>query len=181
MRIRRAAVIGALAGTAIIAGCVSSSVPAIAEIPASLRVPENQTLIREVRATGVQIYECKASAGEPVVFQWSFKAPEAELRDKAGKVFGRHYAGPTWEAYDGSKVVGEVTARDSGPDPNAIPWLLLSATSAAGQGVLSQTTSIQRLMTSGGKAPAAGCSEALVGQEARVPYTAEYLFYASRR
>lgn len=47
---------------------------------------------------------------------------------------GKHYAGPTWEGKDGSKVVGEVNARDNGPDPNAIPWPLLSAKSKSGTG-----------------------------------------------
>ena len=184
MRKRRAAVIGALAGTAIIAGCVSSNVPAIAEIPASLRVPENQTLIREVRATGVQIYECKASAGEPVVFQWSFKAPEAELRDKAGKVFGRHYAGPTWEAYDGSKVVGDVVARTDAPGaaaPGGIQWLLLKAKSNTGKGVFAKVQSIQRLHTIGGLAPQDSCDASRADQRTRVAYSADYYFYNGRR
>jgi hypothetical protein len=112
--------------------------------------------------------------------EWTFKAPEAELRDRANRIFGRHYAGPTWEASDGSSVVGEVAARDAGPDPNAIPWLLLRATSTSGRGVLSETKSILRIGTSGGKAPADGCNEALIGKELRVPYQAEYYFYAAR-
>ena len=177
---RCSAAIGHLSAIAIITGCVTSNVAPIPNVPGPLRVPVSQTLIREVQATGVQIYECKASKDDPGRFEWTFKAPEAELRDQAGNIFGRHYAGTTWEAYDGSSVVGEARARDSGPDSNAIPWLLLSATSASGSGVLSQTKSIQRINTSGGKAPAGGCSDALVGKEMRVPYKAEYLFYASR-
>lgn len=181
MKPRCAAGIGILSSITIIAGCVSSNSPTVASIPGPLRVPASQTLIRDVQATGVQIYECKASDDNPLLFRWVFKAPEAELRDREGKAFGRHYAGPTWEAYDGSKVVGEVRAHDNGPDPNAIPWLLLSATSTVGSGVLSQTVSIQRLNTSGGKAPAGGCNDTLVGKQARVPYKAEYLFYLPAR
>lgn len=75
----------------------------------------------------MQLNECKASKDDPMEFEWVFKAPEAELFNSAGKRIGRHYSGPTWEANDGSKVIGEVKARDNGPDPNAIPWLLLSA------------------------------------------------------
>ena len=180
MQQRRAAAIGHLSAIAIITGCATSNIATVPDVPGPLRVPANQTLIRQVQATGVQIYECKASKDGPVRFEWTFKAPEAELRDQAGNIFGRHYAGPTWEAYDGSRVVGEVSTRDDGPDPNAIPWLLLSATSASGRGILSQTKSIQRINTSGGKAPAGGCNEGLVGQEARVPYKAEYVFYRSR-
>ena len=53
-----------------------------------------------------------------------------------------HFAGPTWQASDGSKVVGELVAKDAGPDPNAIPWLLLAAKSTQGPGVLARTVSI---------------------------------------
>jgi len=53
------------------------------------------------------------------------------------KKIGKHYAGPTWESNDGSKVVGEVKARDDGPAPTAIPWLLLSAKSTSGNGAFS--------------------------------------------
>ena len=44
--------------------------------------------------------------------------------------------------------------------------------------MLSPVTSIQRLNTKGGKAPATGCDAAHVAQEVRVPYTANYLFFA---
>ena len=53
-----------------------------------------------------------------------------------------------------STVVGVVQARDAGPDPDAIPWLLLGVASTSGRGVLSATSSIQRIGTAGGKAPA---------------------------
>jgi hypothetical protein len=49
------------------------------------------------------------------------------------------------------------------PDPGAIPWLLLRATSNQGDGVLAQVDFIQRLETRGGVA---------------VPYWARYVFYA---
>jgi hypothetical protein len=44
--------------------------------------------------------------------------------------------------------------------------------------VLSRATTIQRLNTKGGKAPASGCDASHVGQEVRVPYSADYLVYA---
>ncbi|HXY54634.1 MAG TPA: DUF3455 domain-containing protein [Nitrospirota bacterium] len=150
------------------------------EVPETLKAPANQVLLLETQATGVQIYECKASKDDRTRFEWVFKAPEADLFDSAGKKIGRHYAGPTWESSDGSKVVGEVKARDNGPDPNAIPWLLLSAKSNSGNGVFSKTQSIQRLYTSGGKAPAEGCKQAQEGKEVRVPYKAKYYFYTAK-
>ena len=164
----------------IASGCVHSNADKASGVPEALRVPPDLVLIRDVRAVGVQIYECQASKDGPTGFRWTFKAPEAELRDQAGVIVGRHYAGPTWEANDGSKVVGEVLARDNGPDPNAIPWLLLSVKSTSGSGFFSHTKSVQRINTSGGNAPLGGCNEALAGNEARVAYKAEYLFYGSR-
>jgi hypothetical protein len=134
----------------------------------------------EVAASGVQVYQCDASKNDPTKFEWIFKAPVADLFDAGGKKIGTHYAGPTWESIDGSKVVGEVTARDNGPDANAIPWLLLSAKSTSGTGVFSRTKSIQRVQTVGGKAPAVGCDKAQAGQEARMAYKATYYFYAAK-
>jgi len=46
------------------------------------------------------------------------------------------------------------------PDPSAVPWLLLEATGHEGSGVLSKVTFIQRINTSGGKAPAAPSASA---------------------
>jgi len=173
-------VIGQLSLIVLLAGCSTSKIGKLPAVPETLKVPASQVVSLEIQAVGVQIYECKASKDDPMRFEWVFKAPEAELFDSAGKSIGRHYAGPTWESNDGSKVVGELRARDNGPDPNAIPWLLLSAQSTSGKGVFSQTQSIQRLYTAGGKAPAEGCNQAQAGKETRVPYKAKYLFYVNR-
>src|SRR6266700_8281861 len=139
---------------ALLAGCASAQIRMNAVVPENLKVPSTQTLSVVAQATGVQIYECAASKTDPTRFEWAFKAPEAQLVDNAGKSIGKHYAGPTWESNDGSKAVGEVKARDDGPDVNAIPWLLLSAKSTSGVGILGRTASVQRVQTVGGKAPA---------------------------
>ena len=73
----------------------------------------------------------------------------------SGKQQAKHYAGPTWEAADGSKVVGSAVAHDDGPDHEAVPWLLLTATNNSGSGLFGNVRAIQRLHTVGGKAPAA--------------------------
>jgi hypothetical protein len=114
----------------VLPGCATST-GTIPVVPDGLKAPPTQRLALETRASGVQIYECRASKDNPARFEWVFIAPEAELFDSAGKKIGKHYAGPTWESNDGSKVVGEVKARDDGPDSNAIPWLLLSAKSTS--------------------------------------------------
>jgi hypothetical protein len=149
--------------------------------PDSLKVPDDQVLTLSARGTGVQIYQCQAAASNPAQFAWTLKAPEAQLRYEAGKPLGRHYAGPTWEANDGSKVVGEVVAHDDGADPAAIPLLLLRAKQTSGTGVFSGVRSIQRLHTVGGKAPSTGCDQTYAGTESRVAYTADYYFYSARR
>ena len=124
--------------------------------------------------------EFPKEARDPVRFEWVFKAPEADLFDNDGRKIGKHYDGPTWEADDGSKVVGEMKARDDGPDVNAIPWLLLSATVLQENGRFGKTRSVQRVNTVGGKAPADGCNQAQLGKIARVPYRATYNFYVAR-
>ncbi len=165
---------------ALLVGGVAVGAETAPAVPDALKAPKTQELSLELQAAGVQIYECKASKDQPARFEWVFKAPEADLLDSAGKKVGRHYAGPTWESDDGSKVVGEVKAKDSGPDPDAIPWLLLAAKSTSGNGVFAKTQSIQRVNTSGGKAPAEGCDESQLGKEARVPYKATYRFYSGK-
>ena len=182
MKRRKVTAIAKTSLVALLSICAISnagSIP-ISGLPETLTVPETQVLSLETQATGVQIYECKASKDDPMRFEWTFKAPDAELFDRAGKKIGKHYAGPTWESIDGSKVVGEIRARDNGPDPNSIPWLLLSAKSTFGNGVFSQTQSIQRTHTSGGKAPMEGCKQVQAGKELRVPYSALYYFYIAR-
>ncbi len=76
-------------------------------------------------------------------------------------------------------MVAKVVARDPGPDAQAIPTLLLSATVNVGPGVYGGVRSIQRLRTAGGLAPdAASCTQP--DQVARVPYRAVYYFDVTR-
>lgn len=138
----------------------------------NLRAPAGSKLASRMYAEGVQIYRWDGAG-------WAFVAPSATLyaNARAKGVVGTHYAGPTWESVSGSKVVGAVLERCT-PDADAIPWLSLGAASNEGHGVFRRVTFIQRVQTVGGKAPAAPGSSA--DQEARVPYTAEYLFYRAR-
>ena len=144
------------------------------EVPAALQVASGNKVHFHAYAVGVQIYTATVSPTDPAKFVWTFKAPEAVLFDADGDVVGLHYAGPTWESESGSKVVG---ARLAGATVNAsaIPWLLLQAKSTEGPGIFARATYIQRVNTVGGLAPATAPTQA--GQEARVPYTAEYFFY----
>jgi FtsP/CotA-like multicopper oxidase with cupredoxin domain len=148
-------------------------------VPQQLDVSADQALALRAQAAGVQVYACAAS-GDASHFAWTLKGPEADLFDGSGRKIGKHYAGPTWEALDGSKVGASVKARADSPDGKAIPWLLLAATSNDGTGVLAHVASIQRLNTAGGSnPPAQACDETNAGAERRVPYTATYYFYAA--
>ena len=164
----------------LLAGCAASSSMKTDDIPAPLRVPTNSVPTLRAHATGVQIYRCRAEKDDAARVAWQLKEPEAELFDHAGKKIGKHYAGPTWEAMDGSKVTGEVVARANSPDANAVAWLLLSAKSTSGNGVFGHVRFIQRLRTVGGNPPSDGCNQESVGRELRVPYTAEYWFYVDK-
>jgi hypothetical protein len=147
--------------------------PALPELPAALKPGELKAYLA-VPAKGVQIYACnKNDAG---AFAWTFKGPEAELADTAGKNIGKHYGGPTWEGNDGGNVAGAVKASAPAPGGNAIPWLLLDIKSRDGSGQFTQAAAILRVSTVGGTAPASGCDEPHAGTEQRVPYTAVYYF-----
>src|SRR5260221_10202114 len=146
-------------------------------VPQSIQPPAGEQLLLQVHAKGDQVYTCKGDAAQAA---WALKAPDAQLFDKDGKPFGKHFAGPSWEAGDGSRVTGKAVANVPSPDADSIPWLLVNIITHEGSGVLSRATTIQRLNTKGGKAPAAGCDAAHANQEMRVPYAADYLFYAQK-
>jgi hypothetical protein len=121
---------------------------------------------------GVQIYTCNGSV-------WSAAVPRANLYGDNGKLIITHFAGPSWQAKDGSKAVGTVVNKVT-PDLSAIPWVLLSAktTPGADGDRLVDTTFIQRLDTVGGlQPPAADCNAATAGTVVESPYTAEYVFW----
>lgn len=130
----------------------------------------------ELRAHGVQIYTC-APAGEG--FTWHFKAPEATLVDPLGMDAGRHFAGPSWQAKDGSTVVGEEVVSSSG-EAGAVPWLVLRAKSHTGEGLFEAVKYIVRSRTVGGVPPAGGCDKDHAGAESRADYTAIYTFFSEQ-
>lgn len=135
---------------------------------------EDNQVVFHVFAVGVQIYRWDGGA-------WAFVAPEATLyADRSHRAqVGTHFAtpaGPAWETTSGGRVV-ERRVESCTPDLTAIPWLLLRTISRNGPGVLSDVSYVQRVNTAGGLAPATPGDS--LGQETRVPYTAEYFFYRS--
>lgn len=160
-----------LSAAAVLAAC-AHTLPT--PVPPQLR-PAGEHLAFTLAARGVQVYECRAKKDAAGQYEWAFVAPEAELFDARGAAAGKHYAGPHWEALDGSKTLGSVAARADAPN-GSIPWLLLTTRPAGGAGAFANVTSIQRVNTTGGLAPAGGCGAANTGAVARVPYTADYNF-----
>jgi len=161
---------------AVASGSLSVSAAA-QEVPKQLEPPAGEQLLLQVHAKGDQVYACKSDAAQ---FAWTLKAPDAQLFDKDGKLFGKHFAGPSWEANDGSRVTGKAVANSPSPDADSIPWLLVTVVSHDGNGVLSRVTSIQRVNTKGGKAPPSGCDGSHVCSEVRVAYSADYRFFAPK-
>jgi hypothetical protein len=127
-------------------------------------------------AIGSQIYECKAS--DKGGFGWVFVAPEADLYNAKNEKVGTHGAGPFWAALDGSQTLGTVKARANGARANDIPLLLLSSKSNGVAGKMARVSSVQRLNTDGGVAPAKGCAEAAdAGKRVKEGYSADYVFF----
>jgi hypothetical protein len=120
-----------------------------------------------------------------------FLSPDTNPNDVAPKPLP--FGSATWQSsLDSSRVWAAVLdpkknaipagSDASCPNTGSIACLLLtsigSAQGPSGGKILAKTTFIQRLNTAGGSAPADGCSTtADVGNQALVPYTADYLFY----
>jgi hypothetical protein len=151
------------------------SAPAQAQspVPSALQPAGAVHVVTSLAASGVQIYVCKRDAANQLA--WTFQAPQADLYSASGQLTVRHGAGPSWQASDGSRITGTLLQHAANPDDaEAIPMLLLSATSVGGQGLLSTVRYVQRLATHGGLAPTQACVQE--GEEGRSPYTAQYVF-----
>lgn len=167
-----AALIASLATPALAADDLEASCPA--DLPAAVAAPADQRLRFVLPADGAQIYICLANAAGAT--SWAFLAPQANLFQD-DDLAGTHFIGPVWQANDGSAVKA---AKVSGAtvDPTAIAWLLLKSVGNVGPGKFANISSIQRLNTVGGVAPAAStCTSASIGAVAQVHYTTDYFLY----
>ena len=128
---------------------VAGAEPAAPIVPELIQVEDGHKVFLVGHAVGVQIYRCNVTA---TGFGWGpASTPRATLSDDSGKLVTTHFGGPTWQARDGSTVVGAVEQKVT-VDPTAIPWLRLRAasTSAGADGDrLAGTTFIQRIATTG--------------------------------
>nr|WP_268959102.1 DUF3455 domain-containing protein [Paraburkholderia solitsugae] len=152
-----------------LAACVT---PPVSPPSASIAPPQAERVMT-LTASGVQNYSCEFDAQHRL--GWVFKSPLATLYDASGHAAVRHGAGPSWEAEDGSRIIGRVIAQRPSETPASIPQLLLEAHSASGSGALSAVRYVQRVHTVGGLAPTAPClTEHESGSS---PYLADYVFY----
>jgi len=169
-------------------------------VPHDLQVDlRNNEVFLEGRAIGTQNYICLPSGDG---FKFILFTPEATLFDPLdpGKQLTTHFFSlnpfepgkirATWQHSKDTSIVWGGTAIPS-TDSNfvakdAIAWLLLPMAGVQdgpmrSDNVLTATTFIQRVHTSGGVAPSEECTSMNeVGTEAFVPYEADYFFYRKR-
>jgi hypothetical protein len=174
-------------------------------VPSTIRVEPGNVAFLKGHAFGTQNYIClpcpnpttpAAMCPDTSGFAWLLFTPEATLFKDNDKQLTTHFFSPnpsengtiraTWQhSRDSSTVWGGRAIPSSDPNfvaKDAIPWLLLPMAGVqegpTGGDTLTATTFIQRLNTSGGVAPANGCSQITdVGAKAFVPYEADYFFY----
>ncbi|HEV8284747.1 MAG TPA: DUF3455 domain-containing protein [Chitinophagaceae bacterium] len=153
------------------------------EIPAAIALPDNlpngNTRVATFYAEGVQKYKAQIKAGsDPIVYEWVFVAPQADLYDATNAKVGTHSAGPTWQLSVMDSIYGQqYSPPKSAPSPDAgsIDWLLLKPkTGTVPTGIFANVAYIQRIATKGGKAPTTPPTSA--NKTVEVKYKAVYRF-----
>lgn len=152
------------------------TIPADIELPANL--PGGNTRLVTYYAEGVQKYKSQAKAGSsPVVYEWVFVSPKADLYDATNKKIGTHGAGPYWALTATDSIFAQQFSpvKSATPDANSIPWLqLMLKAGKTPTGVFANVNYVQRIATTGGKAPATAPVNST--DTADVFYTAVYRF-----
>jgi hypothetical protein len=176
-------------------------------VPPNLQVEAGNKAFLKGEAQGTQNYVCAPSAASPTGVAYVLFTPEATLfsDDDGGQII-THFFSPnpdprdpntnpavvapggairaTWvHSHDGSSIWAKLHTNGAAVvDKNAIAWLLLDAVGVedgpTGGDILAKTTFVQRVNTTGGLAPKSGCgSQGDLGNQAFIPYTADYFFY----
>ena len=161
---------------------LAAALPALAQVsePAGLtprmRVGGNEAPAFMLRATGTHVYECRAVQGG---YAWTFLNPDATLFEGTRSI-ATHTSPSMWESStDRSSTSGRVAATQPA-GPGNLPWTLWRTQSSGDGGMFTGVTSVQRVNTVGGVAPAAGCGDTSVGSESRASFTADFYFYKRR-
>jgi len=137
-----------------------------------LQAPPAGVEVMHLQAQGSQIFRCELQSAGP---RWTYRLPEAELRDAQGNLLVHHGVNLSFEHVDGSRLVGDVIDHVPSPNGDSLPWLLLK-TRAFGEGALAGITYVQRIQTVGGMPPPS-CNNEQLNQVLRVPFTAEFVFF----
>jgi hypothetical protein len=142
----------------------------------ALRVAPGEAPALMLNASGTQIYTCMASPTQDSAYGWVSTAPDATLYD--GTREAARLATPNhWESLDDRSSVSGIPLRLQSGGAGNMPWALIRGLPAGETGIFAGVTSIQQVNTRGGAAPAQGCDELHVGNEAHVDFTADYYFY----
>lgn len=146
-------------------------------LPATIQVAAGNTEILAVSARGTWLYECRREKAPLTTYKWLMVSPQAVLLNSGGQEIG-HFSGnpPRWSHADGSFVSGSQVAVSPNGEKN-LPFQLVKADTAGGQGVLATVSYIQRINTQGGVAPRAKCTESREGEQVEVEFTAGYRFW----
>jgi Protein of unknown function (DUF3455) len=140
---------------------------AVPLIPGAIRPPSGSRPIGAyVVVTGTQTYTCGDNRA------WGTSSiPDAQLIGTGGRI--HHFAGPSWQSERDRSLV--TATKVNGVDrAGTIQELLLKVQTHQGSGILDKADYINRLLTSGGVAPAGSCEpKATVA----VPYKAVYVFW----
>lgn len=158
---------------------IASAIPEPTGLARQLRAGADEEVVFVLSGNGVNLFQCKARINEPNAYSWFFVAPEVTLYEGT-RAAGRHTAVGQFDwDNDRTSVVGMLRAtQPAGPDN--LPWAAMRAVPTGAGGMFAGATTIQRVNTVGGVAPAAGCGAANVGGETRVNYSADFYFYRRR-
>jgi Protein of unknown function (DUF3455) len=178
-------------------------------VPDNLKVEDGTHAFLVGHAIGTQNYVCAPSGtgvayvlftpeatlfnddGDQLITHFFSPNPDPRDPNKSAAVVADGAIRATWvSSKDGSSVwaklhIGEKGAGSFTPDKTAVAWLLLDKVGTldglTGGDILSKTTQVQRLSTTGGVPPDHGCdSLADVGHTAFSDYTADYFFYTNQ-
>lgn len=146
-------------------------------LPDTIKVPAGNKVALQTVGVGEITYECRDKTDMPGQLAWIFVGPNAVLNDRSGKQVGTYYGPPaTWQSLDGSKITGtQLAVAPSGA--GNIPFQLVKANPAMGEGAMAGITHIQRVATVGGVAPSSVCDAAAKGKKEIVKYQADYIFW----
>ena len=148
-------------------------------VPVEVDLPNSgNTRIATYYAEGVQIYNARLKAGsDPAAYEWVFASPSAILFNENNEQVGTHFAGPSWQLASGDRINGQhfTPAKTKSMASNSIDWLLLMPKDGSTPtGIFQDVSYIQRIATTGGKAPATPPASA--SETIGVEYTAVYRF-----